>query len=137
MWARITSGAVVEITDINPEGRFHESLVWIKCADIVQLYWRYDGKHFYEPSNIETDTPQQVTRAQVKAALITAGLWDLVLEYVESIEDVTERALAQVTLHDTTHWHRASPFLEGVAEALGITSEQLDDLFLQAIGIHL
>ena len=31
--------------------------------------------------------PQHVTRAQGKAALITVGLWDAVLEYVDGITD--------------------------------------------------
>src|SRR5690554_1861716 len=37
--------------------------------------------------------PQQVTRAQGKAALIAAGLWDAVLGYVDGIADPTEKAL--------------------------------------------
>lgn len=81
--------------------------------------------------------PQQVTRAQGKAALITAGLWGNVESYVDGIEDATEKALALVALNDTTHWQRTSPFLNAAAVALGLTSEQLDDLFRQAAEIEL
>lgn len=81
--------------------------------------------------------PQQVTRAQGKAALITAGLWADVLAFVESITDPTEKALALVALNDTTHWQRTSPFLNGAATALGLTEQQLDDLFVQAAEIEL
>lgn len=48
-----------------------------------------------------------------------------------------ETALALVALNDTTHWQRTSPFLNAAATALGLTSEQLDDLFIQASGIEL
>lgn len=81
--------------------------------------------------------PQQVTRAQGKAALIQAGLWQGVLDYVSSIEDETQRALAEVALHDTLHWERSSPFLNAAASALGLADEQLDDLFRQAAEIVL
>lgn len=82
-------------------------------------------------------TPQEITRAQGKAALIMAGMWDGVLAYVASIEDPVQRSLAEVALHDTLTWQRASPFLTTAAAALGMTSERLDDLFVTASGIQL
>lgn len=81
--------------------------------------------------------PQQVSRAQGKAALIKSGLWQGVLDYVASIEDATEKALAEVALNDTTHWQRTSPFLNDAAEALGLTQAQLDELFVTASEIEL
>lgn len=76
--------------------------------------------------------PQQVSRAQGKAALIQRGLWPSVLNYAASIEDETERQLADVALNDTTDWQRSSPFLNAAAQALGLTAEQIDELFIQA-----
>lgn len=89
--------------------------------------------------NIEPleNSPSQVTRAQGKAALIRSGLWQGVLSYVASIEDETEKAVAEIALNDTTHWQRTSPFLNEAAMAIGLTDEQLDDLFLQASKIEL
>lgn len=81
--------------------------------------------------------PSHVTRAQGKAALIRAGLWRGVIDYVASIEDAKEKALADVSLNDTTHWQRTSPFLNAAATALGLTQTQLDDLFVTASGIEL
>ena len=81
--------------------------------------------------------PEQVTRAQGKAALITAGLWPDVLAYVEAITDPTEKALAEVALGDTTHWRRDSPTMQAISTSLGISSEQMDELFIQAAGIAL
>lgn len=76
--------------------------------------------------------PQQVTRAQGKAVLIQMGLWQAVLDFVAAIQDPTQRALAEVALHDTQYWQRSSPFLNTAAAALGITQEQMDDLFVAA-----
>lgn len=81
--------------------------------------------------------PSQVTKAQGKAALISAGLWQGVLDYVASIEDETEKALAELAIHDTTHWQRTSTFLNSAVTALGLTQEQLDELFIAASKIEL
>ena len=81
--------------------------------------------------------PQQITRAQGKATLIKTGRWSAILAYVDTISDPTEKAMAQVALHDTLTWQRTSPFLTTAAGALGMTSEQLDDLFVTASGIQL
>ena len=80
---------------------------------------------------------ESVTRAQGKAALITAGLWPGVLNFVAAIPDPIERALAEVALNDTQQWHRSSPFFNAAATALGLTGEQLDALFLAAAQIEL
>ena len=53
MWARIENNTVMELIDINPEGRFHSSLIWVKCpADVVQGYL-YDGEVFTKPDSPE------------------------------------------------------------------------------------
>lgn len=81
--------------------------------------------------------PEVVLRSEGKAVLIQAGLWDSVVAYVESISDPTQQALARVTLDDTVHWRRDSPTLNAAAAALGLTDQQLDDLFIAASEIAL
>lgn len=86
---------------------------------------------------LEHVVPQQVARAQGKAALIVAGLWTGVEAFVAAIEDDTERLLAEVALHDTQHWQRSSPFLNAAKAALGMDDAQLDALFIAAAQIEL
>lgn len=81
--------------------------------------------------------PKQVSRAQGKAALITAGLWPDVLAYVDAMTDPTEKAWAEVALHDTQHWRRDSPFYNEVADHLGLSEEQKDELIIKASKIYL
>ena len=85
-----------------------------------------------EPEQLPPQVPQQVTRAQGKAVLIQMGLWQQVLDFVAAIPDSTQRALAEVALHDTQNWQRNSPFLNQAADALGITQAQMDELFIAA-----
>ena len=101
------------------------------------LAWLDDGNEPHPATEPEIPVPHQVTRAQGKAALIVAGLWDDVLAYVEAIDDPQEKLLALVALNDTTHWNRDSPMLNTAAAALGLTEQQLDDLFIQAATIEL
>ncbi|MXN30026.1 hypothetical protein [Delftia sp. CH05] len=81
--------------------------------------------------------PLTITRAQGKAALIQAGLWPQVLAFVAGIEDPNEKLLAEVALNDTVNWERSSPFLARVAVALGLSEQQLDELFIAAAAIVL
>lgn len=81
--------------------------------------------------------PQMVSRAQGKVALIQAGLWPQVLSFVAAIPDPVERAVAEVTLHDTQEWRRDSAFLAQAAQALDLTEQQLDELFVTAAEVTL
>lgn len=49
MWARIDSNKVVELTDVDPQGRFHESLVWVACEANVKEGWTYLKNKFTPP----------------------------------------------------------------------------------------
>lgn len=99
--------------------------------------WRYIDGEFVAPDPEPESVPQSVTRAQGKAALIQAGLWPAVLAYVQGITDPTQQALAEVALHDTLEWQRASPFLNAAAAELNMTDKDLDDLFRAASAIEL
>lgn len=91
------------------------------------------------PEQISMPEPsvQYVSRAQGKAALIKAGLWEEVLIAISAIEDPTQKALAEVALHDATEYRRDSPTLAAIAAAVDISDEQMDELFQQAAQIHL
>ena len=47
MWALIVDGAVREVTDIDPSGRFHPSLEWVACDESVQDHMIYEDGGFY------------------------------------------------------------------------------------------
>lgn len=60
MWALIVEGAVREVTEIDPAGRFHPSLTWVGCDAEVAPGDRYDGGAFGPPP---VDDPADVERA--------------------------------------------------------------------------
>lgn len=105
-------------------------------SDLVEMTPMEVEQHLNPPPP-PPNVPKEVSRAQGKSALIQCGLWPSVLTYADSIEDDTQRALADVALNDTTHWQRSSPFLNAAATALGLTNAELDELFIQASKVEL
>ncbi|VVO92667.1 hypothetical protein PS870_02401 [Pseudomonas fluorescens] len=94
MWARIEDGTVAETTDIDPAGRFHESLIWLPCGVEVDQRWHWNGHTFTPPAeaNIEVvhlnrtrDINQQCE------ATITGGFWSAAIgeqyQYGSQLDD--------------------------------------------------
>lgn len=80
--------------------------------------------------------PQSVSRARGKAALLAAGMLDAVEGFINTLEG-GEKTLALLAFNETNEWRRDSPFLNQAATALGVTQEQMDELFLEASKIAL
>lgn len=79
------------------------------------------------PPPVDPNTvPATITRTQARLVLHRAGLLDKVLEVIEAggVE-------AQIW-YEAAEWNRASPILAGMAQALGFTDEQVDNLFRAA-----
>lgn len=81
--------------------------------------------------------PSSVTRAQAKAALTMRGLWDTVVTFVDGLPEGADKTMALISINDTNDWLRNSPMLQQIAGQLGLTSEDLDDLFILAHSIKL
>lgn len=82
---------------------------------------------------LDSTPPQVVSRFQARAALHLAGL----LDQVESLmaDSQTDR-LARLAWSDAIEFRRDSPTLVAMASALSLTDEQLDQLFITAVGIE-
>lgn len=71
--------------------------------------------------------PVSVTRLQARAALWQAGL----LEAAELAVSESDK-LTQIAWADAQEFRRDSPILQSIAQALGLTSDDLDALFVSA-----
>lgn len=81
--------------------------------------------------------PQSISRAQGKAALLSFGFLDDVESYIEAMPEGTDKRLALIAFNETNEWQRESPFLQQMASTVGLTQEQLDDLFIFAAKVLL
>ena len=61
-WTRLESNVAVELTDIDPEGRFHPSLVWVSCPDDLTpgSVMNEDGSWTYAPPQPVVESPVPV-----------------------------------------------------------------------------
>ena len=72
MWARIENATVAEMTNINPQGRFHPSLIWVACPDGTQSGMHYMNGLFTTPPRAPADHAAQI--AAVRYLHETAGI---------------------------------------------------------------
>ena len=135
---RYTAVPVLEMPEHDPATHHAE----LKAPALVGGAWQ-QGWDVVAYTTGELDAmrrakvPASVSRAQGKLALIGAGLWPAAVAFVEGITNPTQRAYAEVALHDTQEWRRDSPFLASAAAALDLSEGQLDALFITAGGLQL
>ena len=137
-YALIQSGHVINVIEAADQA----------VADIIAAQWGavavqsdtagpgddYAAGVFTRPAPV-VPVPEQVTRRQAKAALLLAGLLDSVQPAIDAIPDATQRALAQLEWDESLHFERSRPILIALATALGLDSDDLDDLFRTAAGL--
>ena len=136
----IETGARMSVRDwyaAHPCIAFGQPLTNLVLKEAHEVFEGVPLARIVPPEPQPEPVPQTISPAQGKAALINAGMWEPVLEYVAAIADAKERALAEVALHATQEWRRSSPFLNAAALALGITAEQLDALFTAGAAVEL
>jgi hypothetical protein len=77
--------------------------------------------------NAPPPVPHRVTRRQARLALLNAGLLDAVEAAIANAPPAV-----RITYEDATEWWRDDPLIASLSASLGLTTEQVDDLFLQA-----
>jgi len=99
--------------------------------------WSVDGG-FIAPAAPEVPVipvpavPVSVSMRQAKRALLAAGLLDLADQAIAGIADDTERRAAQIDWTSATDVRRDWPLVASIAQALGLTDQQIDALFVAA-----
>lgn len=76
--------------------------------------------------------PEEVTNGQAKEALLNAGLYFKVDTAIAAIEDEGTKTRVKIAWEYRPTVRRDSPFVEFMREALGLSHEQVDNLFIDA-----
>ena len=74
MWALINNSIVAEITDIDPNGRFHPSLTWVECDSTTKPGDVYGGEGHTAPLPLDGNVLAQLAR-QRRDALLAECDW--------------------------------------------------------------
>lgn len=94
--------------------------------------WTWDGVTLTAPPEPPVTIPQEITPLQGLLALDAAG----VSAAYEAWASGPARTFAErAFINKAQTWRRNDPVLAGAAIALGITEEQLDGLFVMAVGM--
>jgi hypothetical protein len=79
--------------------------------------------------------PEVVTARQARLALLSAGLLDNVDAALATISDPQARRAAEIEWEYAIEIRRDSPLVAALSPLLGLTEEQVDDLFRVAEGL--
>lgn len=73
--------------------------------------------------------PGSVTRFQALATLAAGGWLDTVLVYIDALP---RSNITRLAFENATDWERTSPTVNALAQMLGLTDAQVDELFVAA-----
>ena len=103
-------------------------------SDYVRyLEWVDAGNTASSPPPAPTPVPQSVTMRQARLALLEAGRLQAVGAAIAALPS-PQREAAQIEWEYAANVERASPFLQGLASALSMDENELDQLFILAAG---
>lgn len=76
--------------------------------------------------------PQEVTRRQALQALLAAGLLDDVEAKIAAIPDPVAKRMTEIEWNESQTFQRHRPLVVQLGTAIGLTSEGIDALFIDA-----
>lgn len=92
---------------------------------------------------LRSSVPQEVARWQAKLVLMrTPGqnggnLWNELMALRAAMPDGENAVLLDAALLEVLNWRRTSPSVEWAAQQLGLSSAQVDELFIAAAALEL
>lgn len=132
-WALIVDGRVTELTDTDPTERFHPDMVWAKAPAKVREGWSYDGKTFAPPATSDepAPVPATVTMRQARISLSRADLLSKAEAAIAVMEGQAGEE-ARIEWEYAAELKRDHPLIAALGQALGLSSDAVDDLFREA-----
>lgn len=126
-YAQIVDGVVHLVTEseTQPDSQYG---VWIACGN-AGPGWTYNGTSFAAPVPPAPTVPTVLTMRQARLVLFTAGLIGSVQAAINALPS-PDKEKAQIEWDFSNEVQRHNGFVSQLAPALGLTSEQVDALFV-------
>lgn len=96
--------------------------------------WLYDGESFSPPPPPPVQIPQEITMRQARLALLDIGLLANVPVAIDSLPE-PDKTKAQIEWEYSNALQRGNPFVAVLGTALGLSSQDIDNLFITAKGL--
>lgn len=87
-WALIEDGFVKEVTDTDPEGRFHNSLEWVPCSEVVCAGMIYSCGEFSAQPDDEGSEASNILRRLQEIDMLSVRPLRAIAAGSQSEEDV-------------------------------------------------
>lgn len=104
-----------------------------------QFHWPVirDGAHtgewiFDEAAQRAASIPDSVTKRQARQELLQNNKLDAVQAAIDAIQDPIEKRMMQIYWDESTEYQLNHPELQAMAQAIGLTQTQLEDMFISA-----
>lgn len=136
--AILDNNIVVEVSDIDDAEyevliKAHQLLIDVQDFPITpQVGWVLDGNKLVPPSPDQIPVPVSVTPRQIRLALLASGISLSTIDAAINSMPEPTKSIAKVTWDYSTLVFRSNPLIVTMAPALGLTSEQIDQLFILA-----
>lgn len=131
-YAFIQNNTIVEVVQTNPFELFVEGYAtqFVEVPDNVEFGCKFENGEWVAPLPI-VYIPQEVTMRQARLALLENGLLANVQPAINSLPE-PDKTKAEIEWDYSNALQRGNPFVATLGAALGLTSEDLDNLFIQA-----
>lgn len=117
-WIKFTASP----DDCEPMGRqVHAALMAGAAGDIKA----------YDTTTAPRFVPSAITRRQALLALLAVGMLDDLEAAIAGIASPVDKRKAQIE-YDTAEWSRQNTWLKAITSEIGMTSSDLDELFINA-----
>lgn len=131
-YAYIVNDTAVDVVRVDPFGIFGEqyATLFVEVPDDVEIMWsRSAAGEWSAPAPSGPVVPDAVEPLQGLLALDAFGMAAAYETWAASPDRTfAERAF----INRAQTWRRNDPILQGAAEVLGLTAEQLDAVFIKA-----
>ena len=131
-YAFLNNATALEVVSTNPHLLFvpnYASQFVEVTDDCFGGYELVNGQWQQPPTSVQI--PQEVTMRQARLALLDAGLLANVQTAINSLPEPA-KTKAQIEWDYSNALQRSNPFVTTLGTALGLDSEALDNLFIQA-----
>jgi hypothetical protein len=109
---------------------FAQEVGWIECPPEVAIGWVYNNGEFTAPPEQPAPVPEAVDNAQAREALIRSGISITTVDTaIQAIPDAVEREIAHTQWEYRATVRRDSELLVSLATAIGLSGDEIDDLF--------
>jgi hypothetical protein len=128
----VNLGECIEIVTGRSVGLRLDEYVYIDTKEKVEDENIIKAKELKSKLEKELLVPKNISPRQAREIIIRIGLFNTVETYINNIEDETERLIARNYWEYSEVFERNHPVLLTLVSALGITDEQLDNMFKEA-----